>query len=182
MPYISMHRARAMAAVVLVAACVLVPTACTRHTTATTSRPASTDSVEVSAAAARFLAAFDSLQWEPFSAAMSSETTVFMPGATHPPQRLDGRDQVLAEFRKFFAGAREQASKDGRTNAPFLGIGTRARDLLVQVIAPGAAVGSFHLGSGATPPSRRSVVFRRERDGVWRIVHWHASSAPTPAR
>jgi ketosteroid isomerase-like protein len=43
----------------------------------------------------------------------------------------------------------------------------------------GAAVVSFHLSADANP-NRRTLVWRREREG-WRIVHLHASRVPPPA-
>jgi ketosteroid isomerase-like protein len=137
---------------------------------------AATDSAGVHGAAERFLAAFDSLQWEPFRGALAEDATVFLPGAG-PATRLEGRAAVEAYFRGFFAQVRANRAHAGQTAPPFLNIGPRVRDVRVQMLAPGAAVVSFHLGEGDAP-ARRSVTFRREGDGVWRVVHWHASAAP----
>ncbi len=143
--------------------------------------PAASDSAGVHGAAVRFLAAFDSLQWEPFRAALAPDVTVFMPGGADPPARLDGRAAVEAQFRRFFDEVRAGRARQGRTAPPFLGIGPRVRDLRVQLVGPRAAVVSFHLRAGEAPPSRRSLVLRREPDGAWRVVHWHASGAPRPS-
>jgi ketosteroid isomerase-like protein len=67
----------------------------------------------------------------------------------------------------------------GSPNAPYLNIGARLSDVRVQVLAPGAAIVSFHLRAGEARPSRRTAVFRREADGVWRLAHLHASSPPS---
>ncbi len=144
-------------------------------------RPAASDSAGVHGAAVRFLAAFDSLQWEPFRAALAPDVTVFMPGSADPPARLDGRAAVEAEFRRFFDEVRAGRVRQGRTAPPFLGIGPRVRDLRVQLVGRSAAAVSFHLRAGEAPPSRRSLVLRREPDGAWRVVHWHASGAPRPS-
>jgi hypothetical protein len=151
------------------------------------SGPAASDSAGVHDAAVRFLAAFDSLQWAPFSAALAPDVTVFMPGSADPPRRLDGRAAVETEFRRFFDGVRASRTQAGRPAPPFLGLAGRVRDVHVQRVAAGAAVVSFHLaasgapGSAEVPPARRSLVFRREGDGVWRVIHWHASSPPRPS-
>lgn len=146
------------------------------------SRAGGGDSVEAHAAALRFLAAFDSLQLDAVGAAMASDVTFFMPGGRLPWRRLDGRPAVVAEFRRMFEGVRATAARSGAAaGPPTLGVGPRVRDLRVDMAAPGVAVASFHLGEGDTP-GRRTFVFRREGDGVWRVVHSHASSPPPPAR
>ncbi len=145
---------------------------------------ASTDSAQVHAAAPRFLAAFDSLHWEPFRAALAPDATVFMPGGLGPRTRLDGRAAVEAEFRRTFDAVLARHARDGRPGPPTLGVTAMVRDVRVQPLAPGAAVVSFQLGGDAADaPSlgRRSVVFRREGDGAWRVAHWHASNSPRPA-
>jgi hypothetical protein len=145
---------------------------------------APTDSAQVHAAALGFLAAFDSLRWEPFRAALAPDVTVFMPRGVGPRARLDGRAAVEAEFRRGFDLVRARHARDGRPGPPTLGVGAMVRAVRVQPLAPGAAVVSFQLGDDAgDAPSlaRRSLVFRREGDGAWRVVHWHASSTPRPA-
>lgn len=133
---------------------------------------AAADSAGAHAAAVSFLAAFDSVQWEPFRAFFADDVTMFFPfGDT--PARADGRAAVEARFRRFFDEGLAAWQRSGRTGAPRLGI--TPRDLRVQM-AGTAAIVSFHLGSES--PSRRSLVFRYTPAGEWKLVHWHASPAP----
>jgi len=134
-----------------------------------------TDSADAHRAALGFLAAFDSLQWEPFRAYLADDVTMFFPFAD-TPRRADGRDSVEARFRRFFDAGLAAWSRSGRTGSPRMGI--TPRDLRVQVIGD-AAVVSFHLGT--TTPSRRSIVFARRAPGEWKVVHWHASPPPVAA-
>lgn len=136
---------------------------------------AATDSAAVQAAAAAFLQAFDRLDEARFAEAWAPDVTVFMPDA-RAPHRFDGRDAVLGYFRSMFADVRTRAAP-GTT--PTLRIVERVRDLRVSVLAPGAAVVSFHLGDDPAP-GRRTVVWRRAADGVWRIAHLHASRLAAP--
>jgi ketosteroid isomerase-like protein len=133
---------------------------------------AAADSAGAHAAAVGFLAAFDSVQWEPFRAFFADDVTMFFPfGDT--PARADGREAVEARFRRFFDEGIAAWQRSGRTGAPRLGI--TPRDLRVQM-AGSAAIVSFHLG--AENPSRRSLVFHYTPAGEWKLVHWHASPAP----
>jgi ketosteroid isomerase-like protein len=133
------------------------------------------DSAEAYRAAVGFLAAFDSLQWEPFRAYFADDVTMFFP-FPDTPRRADGRDSVEARFRQFFDAGLAAWARSGRQGPPRMGI--VARDLRVQVIGDVAVV-SFHLGT--TTPSRRSVVFARRSPGQWKVVHWHASPPPAAA-
>lgn len=132
------------------------------------------DSIGAHRAAVEFLAAFDSLQWEEFRAYLADEVTMFFP-FPEVAARADGRVAVEAMFRRFFDARRSARARAGRP----LVQGLAPRDLRVQVAGPAAAVVSFHLGADSTP-ARRSLVLRRTDSGQWRIIHWHASSAPEP--
>ena len=132
---------------------------------------AAADSVSAHRAAEGFLAAFDSLQWEPFRAYFADDVTMFFPFAP-VPTRADGRQAVEAVFSRFFQAQREARTRDGRPMVQ----GIAPRDLRVQMAGPDAAVVSFHLGS--ENPARRSVVFRRTSGDQWKVVHWHASPSP----
>jgi ketosteroid isomerase-like protein len=156
------------------AALILTVSAAGGQRSAPASRAAASaaDSAGAHAAAVGFLAAFDSLQWEPFRAYFADDVTMFFP-FPDTPRRADGRDSVEARFRRFFDAGLAAWTRSGRTGPPRMGI--NPRDLRVQVVGDVAIV-SFHLGT--TTPSRRSVVFARRAPGEWKVVHWHASPPP----
>ena len=133
------------------------------------------DSAGAADAATRFLAAFDSLQWEPFRNFLADDVTMFFP-FTQVPQRADGRAAVERVFSGFFSSARSAREQAGRPAVQ----GLQIRDVHVQMLAPGAGVVSFHVGEARM--ARRSVGMSRAADGRWLVRHWHASNiaAPTP--
>ena len=133
--------------------------------------PAAGDSAGAHAAAQGFLAAFDSLQFDAFRGYFAEDMTMFFPFPQFPA-RANGKAEVEDVFGKFMTAQRDARTKAGRPMVQ----GIAPRDLKVQMAGPDAAVVSFHLGAEATP-SRRSVVFRRDPGG-WKVIHWHASSAP----
>lgn len=129
------------------------------------------DSVGAHRAAAGFIAAFDSLQWLPFTSYFADDITMFFPfGDT--PRRADGRAAVEARFKPFFERGAAGLAQAGRKSQ-----GLKPSDWTVQAFSGGAVV-SFHLGTDR--PSRRSLVFRKTETGEWKLVHWHASPAPPP--
>lgn len=139
-------------------------------------RPTAADSASAHGAAAGFLAAFDSLQWERFRGYFADDVTMFFP-FPQVPARADGRAAVEDVFGRFMEAQRAARTRAGRP----LVQGITPRDLRVQMVGSDAAVVTFHLGAGA--PSRRSLVFHRSADGSWKVVHWHASPPPqAPAR
>jgi hypothetical protein len=81
------------------------------------------DSLSAQAAATRFLAAFDSLQWERFTSFFAENVTVFLP-FPDAPARVDGRAAAETVFSNFFATVRE----GGRAT-----LGIMPRDLRVQL-------------------------------------------------
>ena len=131
-----------------------------------------TDSTNALRAAVGFLAAFDSLQWEPFRAYLADDVTMFFP-FPQLPSRADGRAAVESVFGKFMSAQRDARAQAGRPMVQ----GLTPRDLRVQMLGMDAAVVSFHLGQQA--PARRSIVFRRA-DDRWQVAHWHASPSPQP--
>ena len=145
----------------------------TRTDPGSRARAAAADSAAAHRAAVGFLAAFDSLQWEPFRAYFADDMTMFFPFAD-TPGRADGREEVEARFRRFFDDGLAAWQRAGRTGPPRMGI--NPRELRVQM-AGDVAIVSFELGS--ENPSRRSVVFERNAAGEWKVRHWHASPAPT---
>lgn len=144
--------------------------ACSTAPAPRTTLAAAPDSAGAAAAARGFLAAFDSLNWEPFRAYLADDVTMFFP-FPNAPARHDGRDAVEARFRPFFEQGREQLQQTGRTRQ-----GLAPRDMRVQMLGADAAAVSFHLGGER--PARRSLVFRRTADGAWKLAHWHASPPP----
>ena len=136
--------------------------------------PSAADSAGAHRAALGFLAAFDSLQWEPFRGYLADDVTMFFPFA-QAPSRADGREAVEAVFVRFFEAQRTSRAEAGRPMVQ----GLAPRDLRVQMAGSGAAVVTFHLG--AESPARRSIVFRHVPGGGWKVVHWHASASPVAA-
>ncbi len=131
------------------------------------------DSAGAHRAAVGFIAAFDSLQWEPFRAYLADDITMFFP-FPQSPARVDGRKAVESVFSQFMQGQREARTRAGRP----LVQGLNPRDLRIQMAGAGAAVATFHLGGQS--PARRSLVFRRTAGGRWEVIHWHASPSPQP--
>ena len=130
---------------------------------------AASDSAGVHRAAWAFIAAFDSLQWTPFTSYFADDVTMFFPFG-NTPRRVDGRAAVEARFKPFFDGGVTALTQANRKSQ-----GLQPRDWAVQAFRGGAVV-SFHLGGDR--PSRRSLTFRKTETGEWKIVHWHASPAP----
>lgn len=122
----------------------------------------------------RFVRVFNDLDWEPFRAHFADDATVFFP-LRSAPLRADGRAELEAVFGEFFRSIRSSSS-----GPPYLTI--EPRDLRIQMLG-GAAIATFHLGDDdESAIGRRTLVLRRDGDGVWRIVHLHGSSAPRAAR
>ncbi len=131
----------------------------------------SADSIAVHAALGKFLTAFENLDWEPFCASFDDDATVFFP----PPEvqeRLDGRAAYEAGFRRIFDAIRP----NNPNGPPFQSL--KPEDLRIDSLGPGVALASFHMRNGERI-ARRTIVFR-ERNGVWRIAHLHASRKPVP--
>ena len=134
--------------------------------------PAQTQTVsaelEVRAALARFISAFDDLDWESFGLAFDDDATVFYPRAF--PERASGR----AEFEKTFKTVFQQI-RGAKTTAPYMDI--QPRDMKIQMFGE-IAIATFHLTDRAGFLSRRTIVLHRAKAG-WKIVHLHASEVST---
>ena len=166
-------------AICLLLAVSLVGCAATRmadpaHTTAAAGGGQAADSAGAHRAAVGFIAAFDSLQWEPFRAYLADDITMFFPFPQRPA-RVDGREAVEGVFSQFMRAQREARERAGRPMVQ----GLAPQDLRIQMAGAGAAVATFHLGGES--PARRSVVFRLNAGGRWEVIHWHASPPPQPA-
>ena len=121
-------------------------------------------------AAARFVDAFNNLDWARFAASFDSTATIFHPSAALM-SRIEGRDSLVKSFQGVFKDVPGQ-----RPGPPYLNI--RPRDVLVQMLGD-AAVVTFHLGERPRL-NRRTLVFVRRGDR-WLIAHLHASSFVPPA-
>lgn len=124
---------------------------------------------EVRATLAKFVRAFDDLDWETFRLAFSDDATVFYPRGF--PERASGRKAFENTFKLVFDQIR-----GGKTKAPYMDI--QPKDLAVQVFGD-VAIATFHLDDRAGFLNRRTLVLERTREG-WKIVHLHASEVSVP--
>ena len=126
-------------------------------------KPVSPES-EVRDALAKFVSAFDNLDWEAFRSTFDDGATVFYPRAF--PERANGRE----EFEKIFITVFQQI-RGGRTAAPYMDI--QPKDLSLQLFGD-IAVATFQLDDRPGFLNRRTIVLHKTRLG-WKIVHLHAS-------
>ena len=127
------------------------------------SQPAEADA-HLHEALAKFIRAFDDLDWENFRLAFDDNATVFYPRAI--PERANGR----AEFEKAFKTVFQQI-RNGKTGAPYMDI--QPKDLRIQSFGD-VAIATFHLDDRAGFLNRRTIVLNKTKNG-WKIVHLHAS-------
>ena len=120
--------------------------------------------MEVRNALAKFVQAFDNLDWDNFRVAFADNATVFYPRGF--PERADGR----AEFEKTFKAVFQQI-RDGKAAPPYMDI--QPRDMKLQMFGELAIV-TFHLDDRAGFLNRRTMVLNKTEFG-WKIVHLHAS-------
>lgn len=135
--------------------------------------------VEVRQATARFLKAFNDLDWTAFKACWEYKSDTFAATVVFPPlspsvlpevpvRRVTGRE-AEGVWRRLFDGIRRNS---GRTAAPYQDI--QPQDELIEMLGDGVAIVMFHLGNEKRV-SRRTLVWKRTSDG-WKIVHLHASA------
>lgn len=123
---------------------------------------------EVRDALARFVNAFDNLDWEAFRLAFDDNATVFYPRAF--PERANGR----AEFEKTFKIVFQQI-RGRKTAPPYMDI--QPKDMKVQMFGD-CAIATFHLDDRPGFLNRRTIVLTKTNAG-WTIVHLHASEVST---
>jgi ketosteroid isomerase-like protein len=123
---------------------------------------------EVKQFLARFIRAFDDLDWETFRQSFSDDATVFYPRGI--PERANGR----AEFEQNFKIVFEQI-RAGRKTPPYMDI--QPRHMTTQLFG-NTAIATFQLDDRVGFVNRRTVVLRRTAAG-WKIVHLHASEVAT---
>ena len=124
---------------------------------------------EVKDALAKFIRAFDDLDWEAFRLAFDDSATVFYPRAV--PERANGR----AEFEKTFKIVFEQI-RGGKSGAPYMDI--QPKEMRIQFFG-NLAIATFHLNDRAGFLNRRTIVLKKTEKG-WKIVHLHASEVSLP--
>jgi ketosteroid isomerase-like protein len=126
-------------------------------------RPTTAQS-EVDDALAKFVRAFDNLDWDTFRLAFSDDATVFYPRAF--PERANGR----TEFEKAFKIVFDQI-RSGKNKPPYMD--TQPKDVKIQLFGD-IAIATFHLDDKAGFLNRRTVVLKKTQ-ADWKIVHLHAS-------
>jgi len=119
---------------------------------------------DVREALAKFIRAFDDLDWEHFRLAFDDNATVFYPRAM--PQRANGRAEFEKQFKTVF-----QQIRDGKTAAPYMDI--QPKEMRIQYFGD-FAIATFHLDDMAGLLNRRTIVLNKTEKG-WKIVHLHAS-------
>jgi hypothetical protein len=124
---------------------------------------------DVREAVAKFIRAFDDLDWEHFRLAFDDNATVFYPRAF--PERANGRAEFEKRFKIVFNEIRT-----GKTAPPYMDI--QPKEMEIQLFGP-VAVATFHLDDRARFLNRRTIVLHKSGKG-WKIVHLHASEVPVP--
>ena len=126
----------------------------------------STTSEPVEAAFARFIDAFNRLDWESFQRSFSTNVSLFNPQIPEATslRRLDGQTEVELNFQQVFEAAKR--SGHGPHIVPI--------NVRTQLLTD-AAVVTFEFNRGGGSYGRRTLVFVKETGG-WKIIHVHASN------
>jgi hypothetical protein len=123
-------------------------------------------------AMARFVTAFENLDWTTFRRCFSANPTMF-----HPASPNLRRVNSPIEFDKAWQGVFNRIKKNsGRTSPPYMKL--NSQDVRIERLTPDVALVTFHLADPGII-GRRSLVFQKI-DGDWKIVHIHASNLPEP--
>jgi len=120
---------------------------------------------EVRATLAKFVQAFDNLDWETFRACFADNATVF-----HPRQfsrRAENRTGVEESFKQVFVRI-----KGDKTSPPYMDL--QPKDLQIQFAGAQAAIVTFYLEDHPGFINRRTIVLQNI-GGTWKIIHIHAS-------
>ena len=126
----------------------------------------------VEKALARFVTAFENLDWTTFRDCFSANATIFHPAAPNI-RRIDSQ----LEFDKAWQGVFDRIKKNSaRTSPPYMKL--NPQDVRIEPLSPDAVLVTFHLVDPGTI-GRRTLVFQKI-DGAWKIVHIHASNLPEP--
>lgn len=124
----------------------------------------------VRAALDSFIVDFNALDSARFESRWAEEASATLP-FPDTPERLDGRDAVLARFRAYFAQVRRE-----RSGPPFLRM--VLEDVRIDLLADDVAVVTYAFPAGGRPQRRTLVMVRVH--GHWRIAHMHGSAAVAP--
>jgi hypothetical protein len=124
----------------------------------------------VRAALDSFIVDFNALDSARFESRWAEEASATLP-FPDTPERLDGRDAVLARFRAYFAQVRRE-----RSGPPFLRM--VLEDVRIDLLADDVAVVTYAFPAGGRPQRRTLVMVRAH--GHWRIAHMHGSAAVAP--
>jgi ketosteroid isomerase-like protein len=124
---------------------------------------------EVKDALAKFIRAFDDLDWEGFRLAFDDNATVFYPRAV--PERANGRAQFENTLKTVF-----EQIRSGKTAAPYMDI--QPKEMRIQLFGD-VAIATFHLDDREGFLNRRTIVLNKTGMG-WKIVHLHASEVSLP--
>jgi hypothetical protein len=123
-------------------------------------------------ALARFVTAFENLDWTTFRDCFSANPTMFHPASPNL-RRVDSP----IEFDNAWHGVFNRIKRNsGRTSAPYMKL--NSQDVRIERLTPDVALVTFHLADPGII-GRRSLVFQKI-DGNWKIVHIHASNLPAP--
>ena len=121
-------------------------------------------------ALARFVTAFENLDWTTFRGCFSANPTMFHPASPNL-RRVDSP----IEFDKAWQGVFSRIKKNsGRASAPYMKL--NSQNVRIERLTPDVALVTFHLADPGII-GRRSLVFQKI-DGDWKIVHIHASNLP----
>ena len=120
---------------------------------------------EVRAALAKFVQAFDNLDWETFRASFADNATVFHPRQFAP--RAEGRAEVEETFKQVFVRI-----KGDKTSPPYMDL--QPKGLQIQFAGGEVAIATFYLEDHPGFLNRRTIVLQK-MNGSWKIIHIHAS-------
>ena len=124
----------------------------------------SNDSLPVQLSVEKFVAAFNTLQWQPFKNSFTEDATIFFPDWEDAPRKV-GSKEIEKTWLEIFPEFKDSANT--------FKLDIKPRDMLIQLYGQTAVV-TFHLGSGEKYLARRTLVMVK-RKKEWKIAHLHAS-------
>ena len=122
------------------------------------------DSVAVQLSVEKFVAAFNTLQWQPFKNSFTEDATIFFPDWEEDVRKV-GIKEIEKTWLEIFPEFKDSANT--------FKLDIKPRDMLIQLYGQTAVV-TFHLGNGEKYLARRTLVMVK-RKKEWKIAHLHAS-------